>query len=73
MINPNIHKRIVAEVLQAEKIDNENMFFTQQHAIVNGQTYEINYRRGDSIKKPGRRYLYVNFSITSDRYYLTVN
>ena len=73
MINPNIHKRIVAEVLQAEKIDHENMFFTQQYAIVNGQTYEINYRRDDSIKKPGRRYLYVNFSITSDRYYLTVN
>ena len=72
MINPNIHKRVKALVQPATRIDPENSFYTNQQASIDGQLYDINYRHDDKVKQPGSRYLYINYSICNDHYYLTV-
>lgn len=71
MIDPNIYKRIRAEVLEPTISTLTGDVY--QKAIVDGHTLEINYRYGQKIKKPGFRYLYLKFSIASDSYYLTIN
>jgi hypothetical protein len=61
MLNPNIYKRVLVEVLPGSK-----------YATYRGHTLEINDLRYGT-KPPGRRYMYLKFSILTDSYYLTVN
>lgn len=62
MINPNIHKRVLVQV---EPIVNGRQFATYQ-----GIRLPVNELR-HGFKKPGQRYMYLKFSICTDRYYLT--
>ena len=57
MINPNSFKRVKATVID-----------DGARCVVNGQTHDIYYRRGDKIKQNGSRYLFVNYSIMSETY-----
>lgn len=63
MINPNIEKLVLVTV--------EAVTGTQQFADYRGRRIEINdYRHG--FAKPGKRRLWLRYSIMSDRYYLSV-
>lgn len=59
MINPNICKRVLVEVSADQKT-----------AVYRGVTLEINDYRAPA-PKPGRRRMWLKFSIFSDKYYLT--
>ena len=59
MINPNISKFVIVEV-------SENL----ETATYKGFTLPL-LLRGDRTVKPGRRRLWLKFSILNDRFYLT--
>jgi hypothetical protein len=58
MINSNIDRRVLVEVID------------DTTALLNGEKLYILYRRGERAKKPGRRYLYLKFSVFNDKYFL---
>lgn len=67
MINPNICKRLLVEVGDPV-ISAFGSHVVSQQAVYKGRTLEIHAR--DAIK-PGRRYLYLKYSIMLDQYYLS--
>lgn len=72
MLNPNICKRVRVQALevQTSKYGSES----QQVAVAVDGAYrwllEVNELRSGFLK-PGKRYAYLKYSITSNRYYVT--
>ena len=62
MINPNICKRITVTALPVDR--------TRQFVVYKGYQLEVNDLRHGFVK-PGSRYVWLKYSITSDSYYVT--
>ena len=67
MINPNICKRVKVLVQPATV---SSFGKANQTALLNGRTLDIVYRKNQKIKAPGSRYLYLQYSIMTESYYL---
>lgn len=59
MINPNIERRVLVVVSEDSAT-----------AEFRGIVLDIIYEMDEPKKKPGRRYMYLRYSILTDRYYL---
>jgi len=66
MINPNICKRVNVEIVGEPVISLYGN--TYQYGIYKGFKLDV---YSDTIIKPGKRRLYLKYSIINDRYYLT--
>jgi hypothetical protein len=67
MINPNICKRVTVEVI--ERLD-QGFHLYSGKAKYQGNDFKV-VLRGTKAIKPGKRRLYLKFSILNDEYYLS--
>jgi len=64
VLNPNICKRVLVDIVNSVGPADNNVT-----ALYKGTTLPVHLRRRSL--KPGRRALYLKYSIVNDRYYLT--
>lgn len=67
MINPNISKRIIAQVNEDITLDNQ---YRESNATYRGHSMKV-MLRDKALIEAGNRRLYLKFSIVSDSFYLS--